>query len=175
MSQNKAFIIIDVQTAMFHSKLALYQSEQLINNITTLLEKARASQIPVIFIQHVGPEDSPFGKGKPGWEIYSPIKPLKNVLVVSKETPDSFHETILQEELQKQGVRKLIVACLQTEFCVDTTCRRAFSLGYETTLVQDAHSTFHSEVLTAPQIIAHHNQVLGSWFVSLQSTAEVDF
>ncbi|HEX3047657.1 MAG TPA: isochorismatase family protein, partial [Bacillota bacterium] len=62
-----------------------------------------------------------------------------------------------------------------TEFCVDTTCRRAFSLGYETTLVQDAHSTFHSKVLTAPQIIAHHNNVLGGWFVTLKSTGEIDF
>ncbi|HEX3045429.1 MAG TPA: isochorismatase family protein, partial [Bacillota bacterium] len=90
MSQNTAFLIIDVQTAMFHSKLALYESETLIDNIAGLLEKARASQIPVVFIQHVGPDDGPFGKGKPGWEIHSRIKPLENELVVSKQTPDSF-------------------------------------------------------------------------------------
>jgi nicotinamidase-related amidase len=105
MSENTAFIIIDVQTAMFHDKSALYQSEILIENIAVLLEKARASQTPVVFIQHVGPDNSPFGKGKPGWEIHSRIKPLENELVVSKQTPDSFHETVLQEELQKRGVK----------------------------------------------------------------------
>jgi hypothetical protein len=43
---------------------------------------------------------------------------------------------------------------------VDTTCRRATSLGYDVTLVGDAHLTKDSEVLTAAEIIAHHNFVL---------------
>jgi len=47
-----------------------------------------------------------------------------------------------------------------TEYCVDTTCRRATSLGYNVTLASDAHLTSDSEVLTAANIIAHHNFVL---------------
>jgi hypothetical protein len=45
-------------------------------------------------------------------------------------------------------------------------------MGYETILVRDAHSTFDGHVLTASQIIKHHNDVLGGRFVTLMSTDE---
>lgn len=47
-----------------------------------------------------------------------------------------------------------------TEYCVDTTCRRAASLGYHVMLACDAHLTRDNVVLTAANIIAHHNFVL---------------
>ena len=42
-------------------------------------------------------------------------------------------------------------------------------------LVKDAHSTWDTEHLTAPQIIAHHNNVLGGWFVELKEAGEIEF
>ncbi len=48
----------------------------------------------------------------------------------------------------------------QSNYCVDTTSRRAVSVGYDVTLVSDAHTTEDSDVLTAEQIIAHHNSTL---------------
>jgi nicotinamidase-related amidase len=67
-----------------------------------------------------------------------------------------------------------------TEYCVDTTCRRATSLGYDVTLVSDAHLTRDSEVLPATSIIAHHNFVLadfgaGDHAVKVKPTDEIDF
>ena len=50
-----------------------------------------------------------------------------------------------------------------TEYCVDTTSRRAVSMGYDVTLVGDAHTTFDNELLTAAQIIAHHNALLNGF------------
>jgi nicotinamidase-related amidase len=35
-----------------------------------------------------------------------------------------------------------------TQYCVDTTVRRAVSLGYEVTLVGDGHMTADSDALT---------------------------
>jgi nicotinamidase-related amidase len=52
---------------------------------------------------------------------------------------------------------------LQTELCVDTTVRRACTLGYRITLVADGHSTLDNGVLTAAQIIAHHNATLANF------------
>jgi hypothetical protein len=51
----------------------------------------------------------------------------------------------------------------------------AYSLNYDVTLVRDAHSTWDTDLLTAPQIIAHHNKVLGGWFVRLKETTEIEF
>ena len=44
--------------------------------------------------------------------------------------------------------------------CIDTTSRIAISRGYDVTLVSDAHTTTDTEILSAAQIIAHHNYVL---------------
>lgn len=48
---------------------------------------------------------------------------------------------------------------MPTEFCVDTTCRRALSLGFDVTLVSDADTT-KDALLPAEQIIKHHNSIL---------------
>jgi len=67
-----------------------------------------------------------------------------------------------------------------TEYCVDTTCRRAISLGYDVTLVSDAHTTVDNKLLTAAQIIAHHNALLdgfdaGARAITVQPAGEVTF
>jgi nicotinamidase-related amidase len=95
--------------------------------------------------------------------------------VIHKSTPDAFHETPLQHELAARRIKHLVVAGLQTEYCIDTTCRRAFSLGYHITLVEDAHSTWDSLPLTAQQIINHHNHVLGGEFTTTKKEREVAF
>ena len=84
-------------------------------------------------------------------------------------------KTTLHKELHERGIKKLFVAGLQTEYCIDTTCRRASSLGYEVVLVEDAHGTWDSSLLKAEQIIDHHNQVLGGWFATLKKESEISF
>lgn len=172
--KNSGLVIIDVQVAMFSvPTLPLYNGDELIENLRYLLAGARSAGTPVFFVQHTGSDAGLFGQGKPTWEIDPRIKPLANEVVISKRTPDSFHETPLCEELQKRAVRKLVLAGCQTEFCVDTTCRRAFSLGYAPVLVEDAHSTFDSEILTALQIIKHHNGILGGSFAQLKRAHDI--
>jgi nicotinamidase-related amidase len=98
-----------------------------------------------------------------------------NKALLVKRHPDSFQETELQRELKERDIEHLVIAGIQTEYCVDTTCRRAYSLGYDVVLVQDGHSTWDSEHLDASQIIAHHNNVLGGWFARLQPAREIKF
>lgn len=49
---------------------------------------------------------------------------------------------------------------MQTDYCIDTSCRRAASLGYGVELVAEAHSTVDHEYLSAEQIVKHHNCIL---------------
>jgi nicotinamidase-related amidase len=64
---------------------------------------------------------------------------------------------------------------MQTEYCVDSACRAAAALGYRSVLVSDAHTTFDTSVLSAAQIIAHHNLTLGDSFAELALAREVRF
>lgn len=176
VNNKTALLIIDVQVGMFtYDNGSLYSGKKVLDNIYSLLDKARLSKTPVIFIQHNGSEEGDFGRGKSSWKIHPKIAPLESEKVIEKTTCDSFNKTVLQEELEKQGIEKLVIVGMQTEFCVDTTVRRAFSMGYDIVLVKDAHSTFDGPVLKASQIIAHHNNIMGGSFAELKTTNEVEF
>jgi nicotinamidase-related amidase len=176
MNKKTALLIIDVQVAMFtYEYMKLYDGERVLENIYALLQKARAADIPVIFIQHTSYGEDEYKKGSTTWQIHPRVAPLEGETVIEKTVWDAFHKTNLQETLQKLEITNLVTVGMQTEYCVDTTCRRAFSMGYENTLVKDAHSTFDSRVLTAEQIIQHHNNVLGARIVTLRETNEIEF
>ncbi len=79
---------------------------------------------------------------------------------IGKTTPDSFLRTELQQTLEKLGATELVVCGMHSEFCVDTTARRALALGYPVVLVSDAHTSAGNAAIPAPQVIAHHNATL---------------
>jgi len=140
---HNALLIIDVQVGLVELIHAEIQAGVL-SRIETLLSRAHASETPVIYIQHDGPKGHPLETHTKGWEIHPSIKPLESESVVRKRESDSFFETTLQEELKKRGIKHLVIAGGMTEYCVDTTCRLTRDNG----------------VLTAANIIAHHNFVL---------------
>ena len=142
MSSNTALLIVDAQVGMLTDGDAVYQAQELLQRLGTFIDRARSAEVPVLFVQHAGPKNDLIEEGTGGWHIHPDIQPRETETVIHKRHPDLFHDTRLQEELEKLGIQKLIVAGIQTEMCVDTTCRRAYSLGYETTLVSDAHGTW---------------------------------
>ena len=143
--------------------------ESVLANIAALLHKARAAQVPVFFIQHDGPKGHPIESGIPAWAIHPSLVPMRGEPVIRKKASDSFFDTRLTEELQADGITHLIIVGAMTEYCVDTTCRRAITLGYDVTLVADAHLTRDTAVLKAAQIIAHHNLVLDGFAAGTHS------
>jgi nicotinamidase-related amidase len=170
----KALVIIDVQKGMFQEGEAVYKGDMLISTLKTLIEKARSSNTPIFYVQHNAPVGKPLEFGKEGWEIHTEITPRQNDTIIQKTTPDSFLNTTLEVELSRKGIEHIHIAGIQTEACVDTTCRRAFSMGYKATLISDAHSTWSSSEISAQQIINHHNGVL-RWFADVYPSEEIVF
>jgi nicotinamidase-related amidase len=175
MCAASALLVIDMQMGNFDQSAPVFGDSDLLTKIGGMIARARAAGVPVVYVQHCGPEGAIDQPGTPGWEIHRAIAPLKGEVVVQKHHPDAFQDTNLQRELESRGVKRLVVTGIQTEYCVDTTCRRAYSLGYEVTLVKDAHGTWDTSALAAEQVIAHHNEVLGGWFAELKEASEVRF
>lgn len=171
MNGDTALLVIDVQVAMFADDDPVYDGANLLEKLKTLIARARAAEIPVIYVRH-SEEGSPMAYGQPGWQIHPAIAPQESDLIVDKRFPDSFMQTNLKAELEARSIKRLIISGIQTEVCVDTTSRSAFSQGYDLTLVKDAHSTWNNSVITAPQIIAHHNRTLGGGFARLKAVEE---
>ncbi|MFZ3578368.1 cysteine hydrolase family protein [Virgibacillus sp. DJP39] len=169
---NTAILIIDVQTGMFQMDPPVSNGAKLLQNINKIISYARVHQIPLIYVQHNGPPSSPLEPNSVGWTIHEEITPDLHDIKISKATPDSFYNTGLMDYLRTLGVTNLIISGIQTELCVDTTCKRAFSLDYKVTLAKDAHSTFDSAALSAQQIIDHHNGLL-RWFADIKTVEEI--
>lgn len=172
-----ALLIIDVQVGIIEGFHA-YRGREVLDQINSLRAKARSAGIPIIYVQHDGGPGHPLEPGSRAWEIHPAIKPHAEDLIIHKRASDSFFETGLQQELDARGIKHLIIAGCMTEYCVDTTSRRAVSLGYDVTLVSDAHTTIDNKLLTAAQIIAHHNALLdgfdaGSHAITVKPADEV--
>ena len=175
MDSRTALLVIDVQLCNFEESPPVHEGSDLLSKISALVAQARAVGVPIIYVQHCGPEGAIDQPGTPGWEIHPAIAPVEGDAVVQKCHPDAFQDTCLQRELESRGIKELIITGIQTEYCVDTTCRRAYSLNYDVTLIKDAHSTWDTDLLGASQIIAHHNEVLAGWFAELKKANEVKF
>lgn len=165
-----ALIIVDMQQSLLDA--GPWNADQLIAHVGRLVASAKAAGAPIVFVvdRRVGPD--------PG--LHPSLDASDADLVIEKSYCDSFLDTPLNETLAAEAVERLVIAGLQTDYCIDTTCRRGASLGYKVLLVRDAHSTFGHQHLTARQIVAHHNRILrslpaGRGSVSTVDSDDVDF
>jgi nicotinamidase-related amidase len=159
VTEQKALIVIDVQQGLCEGPDAAHETDALIARINTLTASARADGVPVIFVQHED-NDGFLTHGSREWQLPTALLALPADGYGRKTTPEAFLRTDLQERLLAKSVTSLVVCGMHTEFCVDTTTRRALALGYPVTLVADAHTSAGNAVLSAPQVIAHHNVTL---------------
>jgi nicotinamidase-related amidase len=172
--RNTALLMIDIQNAMFGPDEICHEPERMLAKAGDLLTRARAAKVPVYFVQHCESEGG-FKPGSAGWQIHPAIAPKPGEPVTEKWAASSFYKTDLDQKLRAAGIDALVIAGLQSEFCIDTACRVAQSLGYKVTLAADAHSTFDNPVLPADKIIAHHNRLLSGIVERVVPVAEIRF
>lgn len=169
-----ALLLIDIQQGLVNSPDGLYEAETIIGRCADLLQRARSAGVPVLHVQH-SEEGSELERLSPDWYHHPSVAPKGNEPIIEKTTSSAFVSGELDMRLKEAGIKQLVIAGLQTDYCIDTNCRVARNLGYEVVLAADAHSTFDGSGLTAAQIIAHHNRVLGSSAVQLRKAAEISF
>jgi len=156
---NTAILVIDMQQGLCEGPEAAYDCVGTIERINTVTRRAREAGRPVVFIQHES-EQGYLEHGSADWQLAQGLETEASDLRIRKTTPDSFLRTDLQDQLLAHGVTQLVVCGMHTEFCVDTTVRRALALGYPVTLVADAHTSAGNAALTPQQVVAHHNATL---------------
>jgi nicotinamidase-related amidase len=152
---NTALVVIDVQNGVMEGAP---RRDDVIKNINTLVDKARAAHVPVIWVQHS--DDGGLKEGTEAWEYVPELVRNDSEPVVHKTYGDSFEATDLEARLAERGVGRLVVAGAQTDACVRSTIHGAFARGYDVTLVGDAHTTEDLTQWGAPppeQVIAHTN------------------
>ena len=151
---NTALIIIDVQNGVV---AGTHNRDDMIANINALIDKARAESVPVVWVQH---GDDDLQRDTEKWEYVPELKRLDDEPLVHKSYGDSFEDTDLEQILAERGVGKLVVTGAQTDACIRSTLHGAFTRGYDTTLVGDAHTTEDLTQWGAPtpqEVVSHTN------------------
>ena len=134
-----SLLVIDVQKGLFEKSTPIYNAKQFLENIKTLINKARQEGIPVVFIQHSS--NKTLEKGSDAWKLHPEIQPLANEVIIHKLHGNAFEGTNLREELDKRNVSRLVITGLVTHGCVKATCLGAIDEGYKIVLVSDGHSS----------------------------------
>jgi nicotinamidase-related amidase len=151
---NTALLVIDVQNDVM---AGAHNRDGVITNIALLLDKARAENVPVVWVQHSSDD---MATGSDGWRYVRELTQEESEPVVHKRYGDAFENTDLEVVLAERKIGHLIVTGAQTDECIRSTLHGAIVRGYDATLVGDAHTTEDLSQWGAPtpeKVIDHTN------------------
>ncbi|WP_294966864.1 cysteine hydrolase family protein [Sulfurimonas sp.] len=139
----KALIVIDMQNDYFkNGNMELVGVNAALKRTNDLVKFAREQEYKIYFVQHVSVKEgsSFFVPNTKGVKLHKKLD-IQNATIIEKNYPNSFRETNLKKELDKENTDELIICGAMTHMCIDTTVRAAFDLGYKITLAHDACAT----------------------------------
>lgn len=150
-----ALLVIDVQVGVLAEA---FERGAKIANISLAVSKAREESVPVVWVQH---SDEELVLDSPEWEIVSELSPSPREVRVRKTFRSSFEETNLEKILEDLGVSHLFICGAETNNCVRHTSHTALEMGYDLTLISDAHTTTGFEwngfIVDASRVIDEQN------------------
>ena len=165
-----ALLVIDVQQGLFLKSSPIYKAEELLQNISSLIDRAHRAGVPVFFVQHS--DARTLLEGSQDWQLHPQLQPVATDGIVHKQHGNAFEETALDQALKSRNVTGVVITGLVTHGCVRATCLGALQLGYRVILVRDGHSNYSKQ---AARLIEEWNQKLSAQKVELKSTAEIEF
>jgi len=138
---NRALIVIDVQNDYIGGNLPIAHpaTEVSLPNIGRAIDAARIAGIPVIVVQNVAPEGSPFmAKGTTGAELHEVVTSRPRDHYFLKNLPSCFANTDLDVWLRQHGVDTLTVVGYMTHNCDFSTIVDAVHRGFNCEFLSDA-------------------------------------
>jgi nicotinamidase-related amidase len=143
-AKDTALVIVDIQNFYFEKGLVpLTGSVEAADRARVALVAFRLRGLPVVHVRHV-PKSVAIVDGEPvdaQYRIRPEVAPRAGEPVISKQFANSFRETDLLAVLQRMGIKRLVVAGMQTHMCVEAASRAATDLGFEVVVLHDACAT----------------------------------
>jgi nicotinamidase-related amidase len=135
-----ALLLIDVQRTMLFPPEPLPDATEVLGALTELLARARRAGSVIVHVRNTGDPEvgDPDAPGTPGWELV--FEPLPEEYVIDKLSADSFDGTRLDRLLPPES--SLVIAGMQSEYCVRATSLAAIGRGHTVLLASGAHATY---------------------------------
>ena len=154
----RAILVVDLQNEYWPTgNFPLVGVEAAAANAARVMAHARDRGDLVVNIRHEIPGGPIFIPGTEGAQINDAVLPQGDEPVITKNFPNSFRETGLNDLLKQNGVEEVVVVGAMSHMCVDATVRAANDLGYPTVTIHDACATRDLEFggVTTPAAQVH--------------------
>ena len=182
-----AVLMIDMQNTYFSDDGVrdalgwppIWRLHEVVAECAALLAAARAQGVPVVYSRGVIGDAGPAGLNPRArrlmdarraampatdaeherWkaELMDEVAPQPGDLVLEKTRPSFFEYTELEPLLHNLGIRRLVVAGLQTNVCVEATVRSGLARNFEMAVPEDAVSTdgpaLHAAALNSMRVL----------------------
>ena len=117
----------------------------MIEHIRKLIRVCHNQHLEIVYVRH---HDEELILNSDGWQIDSRITPRQDDKIFEKEYNSAFKNTNLDAYLKSQGIQDLIIVGMQSEYCIDTSIKVAFELGYRVIVPKDATTTFDNDIIS---------------------------
>lgn len=124
------------------------------DNIKKLISAVRDNGVEVVYVCH---DVRKIEQSEDEWEICEEIAPNMGEMIFYKQYNSAFYKTRLKEYLESKGINTIILVGLQTEYCIDATCKSAFEHGYKVIIPEETNTTFDNEYLSADKLYEFYN------------------
>lgn len=151
-------LIVDTQNMITNEKL--YCFEKFVSNVKTLIKCARENNIEIIYVRHDDGVGELLTKGTEGFEIYNEFKPVGEEKIFDKTVNSAFNGTGLYDYLNAKGEQSIIIAGLQTDYCIDATIKCGFEYGFKMIVPAQANSTFDNKYMSAENSYRYYNEFM---------------
>ncbi|EAG9220804.1 cysteine hydrolase family protein [Listeria monocytogenes] len=148
-------ILLVVDTQKLNMTNKLYNFDSLVSNIEQLITTALKNKIEIVYIRH---DDGPDTELTEGFDIYGEFQPTTHERIFDKTVNSAFKGTGLLEYLKEKGTKKIVVAGLQTDFCIDATVKCGFEHGFQMIVSARAHSTEDNHFMSGENSYKYYNE-----------------
>lgn len=175
-----ALVLVDIQNDYFEGGTwDLPHMDATARQAARVLNHARTNGLDVIHIQHQAASGAPFlVAGTWGGEINPAVVPLDGEAVVTKNRPNSFHETDLDARLRALDVTTIRLVGAMSQMCIDATARAGRDLGYDVEVIADAcaakPASFGGITLSANQVHAAFMAGLSGAYATIRTADDID-
>lgn len=151
-------LIIDVQKLI--TTPSLFQYDLFVNNVKALISSARENEVEIIYIRHDDGKGNALTKESEGFEIHDEFKPMDGEQIFDKMVNSPFKEGGLLKYLRAKQETVLIVAGLQTDYCMDAAVKCGFEHGFRMIVPAYANTTFDNEYMSAEESYKYYNEFI---------------
>jgi nicotinamidase-related amidase len=175
--KSTALLVMDMQPMVFAN---LPQADVIVKNVAEAIKKARANNIPVIYVRvgfrqgtpEISSNNKIFSAAKQTYaninmddflKIEPSIAPLENDIVVTKRRVSAFTGSDLEVVLRGSGITHLVLTGFATSGVVLSTTREAADKDYRITVLHDCCADRDDEVhrVLATKVLPRQADVIG--------------